>query len=54
MFKILDVITIGSATRDVFLKSEGVELRRHSDSPSGEEQCFPLGAKIPIKEQMQP
>ena len=50
MFKILDVITIGSATRDVFLKSEGVELRRHSDSPSGEEQCFPLGAKIPIKE----
>ena len=50
MFKMLDIITIGSATRDVLLKSEGVELRRHSDSPSGEEQCFPLGAKIPIKE----
>ncbi|TSC90784.1 MAG: ribokinase family sugar kinase, partial [Parcubacteria group bacterium Gr01-1014_2] len=50
MFKMLDVITIGSATRDVFLKSEGVELRKHSDSPTGIEQCFPLGLKIPIKE----
>lgn len=50
MFKMLDVITIGSATRDVFLKSEGVEIRKHADSPSGMEQCFPLGAKIPIKE----
>ncbi len=46
----LDVITIGSATRDVFLKSEGFEIRKHADSPTGVEQCFPLGAKIPIKE----
>jgi sugar/nucleoside kinase (ribokinase family) len=46
----LDIITIGSATRDVFLKSEGVELRKHADSPTGVEQCFPLGTKIPIKE----
>lgn len=50
MFNILDVITIGSATRDVFLKSEGFEIRKHSDSPSGLEQCFPLGSKIAIKE----
>lgn len=50
MFKILDVITIGSATRDVFLKSEGFEIRKHADSPTGIEQCFPLGAKIEVKE----
>lgn len=45
-----DIITIGSATRDVFLKNEGFELRRHADSPTGVEQCFPLGAKIELKE----
>ena len=50
MFKMLDVITIGSATRDVFLKSEGFEIRKHADSPTGIEQCFPLGAKIEIKD----
>ncbi|MBI2058091.1 MAG: carbohydrate kinase family protein [Candidatus Yanofskybacteria bacterium] len=45
-----DIITIGSATRDVLLKAEGFELRKHEDSPSGAEQCFPLGSKIEIKE----
>jgi len=50
MFNIFDVITIGSATRDVFLKSEGFEIRKHSDSPTGVEQCFPLGSKIEVKE----
>lgn len=50
MFNMLDVITIGSATRDVFLKSEGFEIRKHADSPTGIEQCFPLGSKIAIKE----
>lgn len=45
----LDIITIGSATRDVFLKSEGFEIRKHSDSPTGVEQCFPLGTKIEVK-----
>ena len=45
-----DVITIGSATRDVFLRAEGFELRQHADSPTGTEQCFPLGSKIEIKE----
>ncbi len=60
MFSILDIITIGSATRDVFLKSEGFEIRKHgphlrasegrADSPTGVEQCFPLGAKIEIRE----
>ncbi len=50
MFNMLDIITIGSATRDVFLKSEGFEIRKHGDSPTGMEQCFPLGSKIAIKE----
>ncbi len=50
MFNILDIITIGSATRDAFLKSEGFEIRKHSDSPTGVEQCFPLGSKIEVKE----
>ena len=45
-----DIITIGSATRDVFLKMEDVELRKHADSPTGVEQCFSLGSKLAIKE----
>ncbi|MEK7151633.1 MAG: carbohydrate kinase family protein [Patescibacteria group bacterium] len=45
-----DVITIGSATRDVLLKAEGFELRKHGDSPTGVEQCFPLGSKIEVEE----
>lgn len=45
-----DIITIGSASRDVLLKTEGFELREHTDSPTGMEQCFPLGSKIEIKE----
>ncbi|MBI2669953.1 MAG: carbohydrate kinase family protein [Candidatus Yanofskybacteria bacterium] len=49
-FSMYDIITIGSATRDVFLKMEGVELRKHADSPTGVEQCFSLGSKLSIKE----
>lgn len=45
-----DIIVIGSATRDVFLKAEGFKLRERADSPTGMEQCFPLGSKIEIKE----
>lgn len=45
-----DVITIGSATRDVFLMPKNSETRKHSDSPSKMEQCFPLGSKIEIKD----
>lgn len=45
-----DIIVIGSATRDVLLKAEGFELRKHADSPTGTEQCFPLGSKIAVKE----
>lgn len=45
-----DIIVIGSATRDVFLRPDKTELRQHDDSPTGLEQCFPLGEKIEIKE----
>lgn len=45
-----DIVTIGSSTRDVLLKSGDFEIRKHSDSPTGVEQCFPLGSKMEIKE----
>lgn len=32
------------------MRIEGVETRKHGDSPTGVEQCFPLGSKIGIKE----
>lgn len=43
-----NIVSIGSATRDVFLKSGNFESRKHADSPTGIEQCFPLGSKIEI------
>lgn len=56
----LDIITIGSATRDVYLKGEGFETRKHgphlrasegqADSSTGVEMCLPLGSKIEVKE----
>ena len=45
-----DVIVVGSATRDVFLRADGFELREHADSPTGKEQCFPYGTKLEIKQ----
>ena len=47
-----DVVTIGSATRDVLLTAGGFEVRKHADSPAGVEQCFPLGSKIEIENLM--
>lgn len=43
-----DIVSIGSATRDVFLTSPNFEFRKHADSPTGMEQCFPLGSKIEV------
>lgn len=45
-----DVITIGSSTRDVLMRSEGFEIRKHADSETGLEQCFPLGSKLEVKD----
>jgi len=43
-----DVITIGSATRDVFLASKAWETHPSDHSPTGLEQCLPLGAKVSV------
>lgn len=45
-----DVITIGSATRDVFIKSTALEIHSKDHSASSLEACFPLGAKIEVDE----
>jgi len=50
MSRKFDIIAIGSSTRDVLLKSGDFEIRKHQDSPTGIEQCFPLGSKLEIKE----
>lgn len=47
-----DVITFGSATRDVFLRSSAFEVHERDDGPTGVEACFPLGAKINVDELM--
>lgn len=43
-----DVVTIGAATRDVFIKSTAFEVHDGDHPPESIEGCFPLGAKIEI------
>lgn len=45
-----DIITIGSATRDVFLKSEKIKIKKSLTSPSGFDECLPLGSKIELND----
>ncbi|MDP3985306.1 MAG: carbohydrate kinase family protein [bacterium] len=45
-----DIITIGSATRDVFLMSKAMHPRRTRDAITHIEACFPFGAKINVDE----
>ncbi|MBU0625067.1 carbohydrate kinase family protein [Patescibacteria group bacterium] len=45
-----DVITIGSATRDVFVKCSALDLQESEVGSHVLEACFPLGAKIDIDE----
>ncbi len=45
-----DVLTIGAATRDVFVKSKHFERIPSESAPDGWNACLPLGAKIPIDE----
>ncbi|MBU2565983.1 carbohydrate kinase family protein [Patescibacteria group bacterium] len=40
------VCTIGSGTRDVFIKSTHFEKQKDPSSPTGFDACFPLGSKI--------
>jgi len=44
----LDVITIGSATKDVFLQSSAFTLVEDSRFVTGEAECLPLGSKLAI------
>jgi len=43
-----DVITIGSATRDVFLRSKHIRILDDPTFSTGEAQCFALGSKIEV------
>ncbi len=49
-----DIITIGTATRDTFLRGEGVRVLkdpqhlRRIGFPTGEAECFALGAKLEV------
>lgn len=45
-----DVVTIGAATRDVFVKSRQFERIPSDSAPDGWNACLPLGAKIPVDE----
>lgn len=45
-----DIITIGSATRDVFLKSKYFRIIKSPKFFTGKAECFTLGTKIPVEE----
>lgn len=46
--KKLDIITIGAATRDVFLRSKQMKIVRDDAFSTGEAECFALGSKIEV------
>ncbi len=43
-----DIVTIGAATRDVFLRSRAIRVVRDDSFSTGEGECFALGSKIEI------
>lgn len=45
-----DVVTIGAATRDVFLRSEAFRAVPDRRSPTGQALSIPLGSKLPVEE----
>jgi ribokinase len=44
-----DIITIGSATQDVFLSSEAFRVTVDSSSPAGSAICLPFGSKLGVQ-----
>lgn len=46
--KRFDVITVGAATRDVFLRSKQMKIVRDDSFSTGEAECFALGSKIEV------
>jgi len=45
-----DIITIGSATRDVLIKSQEFKILKDEQFATGQAECFALGSKIEIKD----
>jgi sugar/nucleoside kinase (ribokinase family) len=45
-----DVITVGGAVIDQYVRSSAFETKKDNQSLSGFDTCFPLGAKLPIDE----
>ncbi|MFH1405141.1 MAG: carbohydrate kinase family protein [Patescibacteria group bacterium] len=45
----LDIITIGAGTRDVFLISKNFEIINSAQSATGKFECIPFGSKIDIE-----
>ena len=43
-----DVVTFGSATREVFLKSAGLRTVKNSKFETGEAACLSLGSKVDV------
>ncbi len=48
--RMFEVMTIGAATQDIFVKSKQFERIPNDSAPDGWNACLPLGAKIPIDE----
>lgn len=46
--KKFDIITIGAATRDVFLSSHELKIIKDPEFSTGEAECFALGSKLEI------
>src|SRR3989344_5907252 len=49
MSNMYDIVSIGSATRDVFINADEFKLLNVADFPTGKGLSFPLGSKIEIK-----
>lgn len=48
--KSFDVVTIGAATQDVFVRSKKLEEQKDPLAPDGVDACIPLGSKLSIDE----
>ncbi len=44
-----DVITIGSATQDVFLSADGVKILKGEEFNTGQGLCLPFGSKVQVR-----
>ncbi|MCR4278345.1 MAG: carbohydrate kinase family protein [bacterium] len=45
-----DIITIGSAVQDVFLRSDAFMQKKDTHAPDGVDACFPMGSKLKLDE----